>query len=228
MQTILVIEYEPSVADNVTYALGTENFRPIWCATGVEGEALLARGGVDLVVLDVGLPDVNGFELCKRIRLKSDVPIIFLTARADEVDRVVGLEIGADDYLVKPFSPRELTARVKAVLRRSGPRGGAPRPPATGFPFVVDEERFLISYFGAPLRLTRYEYRILEILVAHPGRIYSRDTLMDLAWEEPEASMERTVDAHIKSVRAKLEEGHPGEDPVITHRGLGYSLREEW
>ena len=226
---ILVIEDEPSVADNITYALETEHFHPLWRETGAECLAAIAEESFDLIILDIGLPDVNGFDLCRDIRRSSNVPIIFLTARSGEIDKVVGLELGADDYLVKPFSPRELTARVRAVLRRSG--GGknpAREETLTGLPFAVDRERYRISYFGKPLPLTRYEYRILEILVKHPGRIFSRETLMNRAWEEPESSMDRTVDAHIKSTRAKLEAARRGENPIRTHRGLGYSLREDW
>lgn len=227
---ILVVEDEPSVAENITYALATDNYDPLWCSTGADCIRELAGHSIELVILDIGLPDTSGFDLCRTIRRSSNVPIIFLTARADEIDRVVGLEIGADDYLVKPFSPRELTARVRAILRRTAgdtaPAGEREEIP--GLPFSVDRERFTIAWFGTLLNLTKYEFRILEILIGHPGRIYSREILMDLAWDEPESSMERTVDAHIKSIRAKLEAVRSGEEPIRTHRGLGYSLREEW
>jgi two-component system, OmpR family, catabolic regulation response regulator CreB len=228
-QRILVIEDEPSVAENITYALSTEGFDAVWCATGGEGLARL-KESVDLIVLDVGLPDRNGFDLCREIRRTSNVPVIFLTARADEVDRVVGLELGADDYLVKPFSPRELTARIRAVLRRSGE---PPAPTGAGqaagkTPFSIDRERFAIRYFGEPLTLTRCEFRLLEVLIGQPGRVFSRENLMDRAWDEPDASMERTVDAHIKSLRAKLRAVKPDVEPIDTHRGLGYALRETW
>jgi two-component system catabolic regulation response regulator CreB len=169
---------------------------------------------------------MNGFELCKEIRKTDSTPIIFLTARSGEVDRVVGLEIGADDYLVKPFSPRELTARVKAIFRRIQKNGGDFSAKDETGPFQIDEERYTISYFGSDLGLSRYEYRLLKVMIERPGRVLSRDQLMDLAWEEPEASMDRTVDAHIKSLRAKLKKVKPSEDPIQTHRGLGYSLKE--
>jgi two-component system catabolic regulation response regulator CreB len=240
-QKILVVEDEPAVADTLTYALSTDGFTPVWCATGREGLAALAKGDVDLVILDVGLPDANGFELCKTIRKNSQVPVIFLTARSGEVDRVVGLEIGADDYLVKPFSPRELTARVKAVLRRAGGAGdrdaGGPRKAARGAkaaagplppPFVVDEDRFAIRYFGTPLALSRTEFRLLKVLVRRPGWVFSREKLMELAWDAPDCSLERTVDAHVKALRAKLRAVRPDVDPIRTYRGTGYSLKEEW
>jgi two-component system catabolic regulation response regulator CreB len=230
-QKILVVEDEPAIADNITYALATEGFEPTWCATGREGLAALAGGDFALAILDVMLPDTSGFEVCREIRRSSRLPVIFLTARAEEVDRVVGLEIGGDDYVVKPFSPRELVARVRAVLRRSGgePPAAEPAPPAAArTPFEVDEGRHSISYRGRALELSRYEYRILRILVARPGWVYSRARLMEMAWEEPGTSMERTVDAHIKSLRAKLREVEPEVEAIVTHRGVGYSLREDW
>jgi two-component system catabolic regulation response regulator CreB len=225
-EKILIVEDESSIADNLTYALKTEGFEVLWASTGEKGKALLGQGGISLVILDVGLPDINGFELCKEIRKTDSTPIIFLTARSGEVDRVVGLEIGADDYLVKPFSVRELTARVKAIFRRSQ-QGRASRLQKNGTgPFEIDEGRYAITYFGADLGLSRYEYRLLKVMIERPGRVLSRDQLMDLAWEEPEASMDRTVDAHIKSLRAKLKKVRPDLDPIQTHRGLGYSLKE--
>jgi len=228
---ILLIEDEPGIADNVSYALATEGFEPVWRATGREGLAEIGKGGVQLVILDVMLPDMDGFAVCREIRRGSDLPVIFLTARADGTDRVVGLEIGGDDYVVKPFSPRELVARVKAVLRRSpGERRPAAKPAAGRKPppFTIDEERLVISYFGKKLALSRYEFRILKVLVERPGWVYSREKLMSMCWEDPAASMERTVDAHVKSIRAKLHAVTPGREAINTHRGLGYSLAEDW
>ncbi len=236
LPSILIIEDEPAIADTLVYALQTEGFAPEWCATGRAGLAAHAQKNFALIVLDVGLPDGSGFEICKTIRKNSAVPVIFLTARNTELDRVLGLELGGDDYLVKPFSPRELTARVKAILRRtngsqekchvirdtaSGP-GAKPGAPAE---FVVDEERCAISFRGTALELTRYEFRLLKALAAKPGRVFSRDQLMAAAWEDPGASLDRTVDAHIKTLRAKLHAVAPDADPIQTHRGLGYSLR---
>jgi two-component system catabolic regulation response regulator CreB len=227
-QRILVVEDEPAIADTITYALQTEGFEAEWCSTGEESLRILARAPADLIVLDVGLPDRNGFDLCKEIRRTSAVPIIFLTARASEVDRVVGLEIGGDDYVAKPFSPRELAARVKAVLRRMPSGQGEPNPARVHSPFVIDKERMKIWYFGTPLELSRYEFRIIEVLVGRPGWVYSRDKLMEMVWESPESSMDRTVDTHVKTVRAKLKAVKPDLDPIQTHRGAGYSLRESW
>ncbi|MDQ3625300.1 MAG: two-component system response regulator CreB [Verrucomicrobiota bacterium] len=226
---ILVVEDEPSILDNIVYSLETEGFEPHGCATGGEAQAALQRGEFALVVLDVGLPDMLGFELCKEIRGHSNVPIIFLTARAAEIDRIVGLEIGGDDYVVKPFSPRELCARVKAVLRRvrALPAGGEQGKGSTAAgPFRIDEERAQIHFFGKRLALSGTEFRLLRALCQRPGRVYSRAQLMEIAWEDPGAALERTVDAHIKSLRAKLKEARPDVEPVETHRGFGYSLRE--
>ena len=226
---ILIIEDEPAIADTLVYALKTEGFEPHWCATGEAGLAALAVHAFALVVLDIGLPDGSGFEFCKTIRVRSTIPVIFLTARSSEMDRVVGLEIGGDDYLVKPFSPRELTARVKAILRRSQGNGGTPTvavPAAATATFSIDEARCRIVYRGQSLDLTRYEFRLLRVLAAQPGRVYSREQLMASAWEEPGASLDRTVDAHIKTLRAKLRLIDPEKDQIQTHRGLGYSLRE--
>ena len=229
---VLVVEDEPSVADNITYALATEGFTPDWCQTGEAAQTVLSTGEIALVILDVGLPDINGFELAKAIRRHSDVPIIFVTARAEEVDRIVGLEIGADDYLVKPFSPRELTARVKAILRRTerqqqGNVESQSMHMQFSSPFQLDEARHLLSYYGVALSLSRYEFRLCCLLVKHPGHVYSREQLLQLLWESPEMSLERTVDTHIKTLRQKLKDIRPDKDPIVTHRGVGYALKEE-
>ncbi|MFH0880117.1 MAG: two-component system response regulator CreB [Lentisphaerota bacterium] len=226
MASILIVEDEPSVSENIAYALSTEGFAPLCCATAGAALKLMRENAVVLAILDVGLPDRSGFDLCKEIRRTSDVPVIFLTARGGEVDRVVGLEIGADDYMVKPFSPRELTARVKAILKRCDPARSSTRAGPT--PFLVDEEKRTIRYFDTTLSLTRYEFRLLVALVRRPGRVFDRETLMAQAWDEPEASMDRTVDAHIKSLRAKLKAVKPEVEAIVTHRGMGYSLKEDW
>lgn len=215
---ILLIEDEAAIADSVVYALEREGYAVRWHTLGRAGLADFAQAGADLLILDVGLPDQSGFDVCRSVRQTSAVPILFLSARADEIDRVVGFELGADDYVPKPFSPRELVARVRAILRR-----GQPAPEA-GHVLKHDTLRAQISLQGRPLELTRYEYRLLAALMAEPERVFSRAQLMDRAWDEPEASFERTVDAHIKSLRAKLRERDPLFDPIRTHRGLGYSF----
>ncbi len=227
--TVLVVEDETAIADTIQYALETEGFTPVLATTGQEALERFAAAPVDLIILDIGLPDTSGFELCKQIRQQSDVPIIFLTARNEEVDRVVGLEIGGDDYVVKPFSPRELTARVKAILRRSHPNGSqnnCGRLPADGV-WQIDGAKRQIIYFGQLLDLSRTEYDLLCTFIRRPGQVFTRDQLMAAAWEEPDASMDRTVDAHIKNLRAKLKTAKPDVDPIVTHRGTGYALKED-
>lgn len=221
-RTILIVEDEPAIVDTIQYALETEGFRTACAGSGREALAVLAGKPADLIVLDVGLPDLNGFELCKRIRKGSTVPILFLTARSEEIDRVVGLEIGGDDYVTKPFSPRELSARIKAILRRTVIHD----KDADHLVFTVDAQKQRITCLGTHLELSRYEYLILKTLINRPGRVYSRRQLMELAWDEPDSSMERTVDAHIKNLRAKLKTVRSDFDPIVTHRGSGYSLKE--
>ena len=224
-QRILVVEDEPAIADTIVYALTTDGFEPHWCATGGAALDATRAGAFALAVLDVGLPDVNGFELFKQLQQVRDLPAIFLTARSNEIDRVVGLELGADDYVAKPFSPRELVARVRTVLRRVQRPASAPLAASSGA-FDVDDERKAIRFHGRALDLSRTEYRLLKVLIERPGRVFSRDELMDRAWDDPASAFDRTVDAHVKALRAKLREAAPDEDPIVTHRGLGYSLRE--
>ena len=226
-QKILVVDDEPSIADNIVYALSTEGFEPHWRSTGESALQQIRLDDYALIILDIGLPDINGFELARKIKGESSIPIIFVTARSDEIDRVVGLELGADDYVVKPFSPRELSARVKAVLRRVGngvPIAQADQIDGPGI-FEIDEQRFSICYRGSRLELSRTEYRLLKILAQSPGRVYSREQLMDHAWEHAGFSLERTVDTHIKTIRRKLKAVYGEDDPIVTHRGIGYSLR---
>lgn len=225
--TILIIEDESAIAENIAFAVSTENMTPLSAETAGAARDLLKRHTVDLIVLDVGLPDENGFDFCRNVRRSSTVPIIFLTARSEEVDRIVGLELGADDYMSKPFSPRELTARIKAILRRT--QNGATPKPSEGKPdaFHVDPNRKQILYHGQPLTLSRYEYRMLELMIDHPGQVFSRAQLMDAAWEEPDSSYDRTVDTHIKTLRAKLREIRPDSDCLQTRRGWGYCLKED-
>ncbi len=221
---ILLIEDEMAIADTLVYALRTEGFTPEWRATGREGLEAFAKQAFVLVILDVGLPDMSGFDLCRDLRTRTAVPVLFLTARNSEIDRVVGLELGGDDYVTKPFSPREVTARVRAILRRTNPVSQR-ECHLMGDIFFVDEDQKAVRFRGVVLELTRYEYRLLAVLLARPGRVYSRDELMTQAWEDPGASMDRTVDAHIKTLRAKLRAVAPDEDRIQTHRGEGYSIK---
>jgi len=223
---ILVVEDEPAIADTIVYALRTEGFRVTWLSTGGEALRALASTSYELMILDVGLPDTSGFDVCREVRKTSEVPILFLTARSAEVDRIVGLELGGDDYVAKPFSPREVAARVKAILRRTAGNGGPDISDSEHSPWHIDRQRRTIAYHGEALDLPRNEYNLLAVLLEHPGWVYSREHLMDLAWEAPESAMARTVDTHIKTLRARLRKIRPDEDPIQTHRGVGYSLRD--
>ena len=220
MPRILVVEDETAIADTVLYALHADGHAVRHCLLGGDALRLQREHPFDLAVLDVGLPDMDGFTLFRRLRELADLPVIFLTARDGEVDRVVGLELGADDYVTKPFSPRELAARVRAVLRRGVP--GQRMSQAPGFEHDVDGH--CIRYHDRLLDLTRYEYGLLAALLARPGAVLSRAQLMDRVWGDAPESSDRTVDTHVKTLRAKLHEAAPGYDPIRTHRGLGYSL----
>ena len=228
--SVLVVEDEPTIAETILYALETEGYRVTHAETGNAALENFVDEQPAFVILDVGLPDITGFEVCRELRKSSDVPILFLTARDGEIDRVVGLEIGADDYVVKPFSPRELTARVNAILRRnkrgidSGSSGAGDGEISVGR-FTLHLDRYQGSLDGVELDLSRYEFGMLKVFLEHPGRVYSRDQLMGLVWDEPEAALDRTVDAHIKTLRKKLHAVDADFAPITTHRGLGYALQ---
>jgi two-component system, OmpR family, catabolic regulation response regulator CreB len=219
--TILIVEDELAIADSIAYALRTDGFTPLHVSLGAHAlDAMRAADPPVLVVLDVGLPDQNGFDVCRQLRQFSNVPVIFLTARSDEIDRIVGLEIGADDYVTKPFSPRELVARIRVVLRRLAP------PPVAAAPvrFELRQHEARVVFCGQPLDLTRYEYLLLKTLLERPGHVLSRAQLMDRVWSDSPDTLDRTVDAHVKSLRAKLRAIDPASEPIQTHRGMGYSL----
>ena len=233
---ILIVEDEPAIADNIQYVLENDGLDTLLATTGGAVAPLLAAHVINLILLDVGLPDMTGFDLLKEIRRHHQTPVIFLTARNTELDRVLGLEIGADDYVAKPFSPRELAARVKVVLRRARPPvappaagEGAGPAPGRGAPseFAVNPARRQVSFRGQGLELSKYEYEILTTFIRRPGHVLSRDQLMELVWDEPGSSLDRTVDVHIKNIRAKLRAVAPDADPIVTHRGSGYSLRDD-
>lgn len=223
---VLIVEDEPGIADTLQYALRTDGFEPAWAATGEEALSQFKAQPPSLVILDVGLPDTSGFEVFKRLREVADVPVVFLTARSNEIDRVVGLELGADDYVAKPFSPRELVARVRSILRRSAKAAAAP-PAAPALPLSVDEGKRQIRFYGKLLELSRYEFGLLQTLASRPGHVFSRDTLLARVWGDDTESLDRTVDAHVKTVRAKLKAVAPLLEPIRTHRGAGYAIAED-
>jgi len=216
---ILIVEDEQAIADLLRGYLRREGFDVVWAASGEQALDELGRHPVRLVVLDIGLPGIDGFEVCRRLRGRTAVPILILSAREDEVDRVAGLEAGADDYVVKPFSPRELVARVKAILRRA--RDGAVLEETLSAGDVqLDRRSRGVSVGGEPVELTGREFELLAALMAHPGAVLSRERLLELAWQGEFPGGTRTVDVHVAQLRAKL--GRP--NLVQTVRGAGYKL----
>lgn len=225
---ILLLEDEQAIADTLLYALQSEGFEVRHVRLAREALAAFEQTPPDLAILDVGVPDGNGFDVCRAIRKTSELPIVFLTARHEEIDRVLGLELGADDYVVKPFSPREVCARVRAILRRSAAAApsAAPAPEATATGVLtLDEKAQRISCAGELLALTRYEFLLLSTLLKRPQRIFSRSELMELVWGGAPHTSDRTVDAHVKLLRAKLREHGLQAEVIQTHRHMGYSLR---
>jgi two-component system, OmpR family, catabolic regulation response regulator CreB len=210
---ILVVEDDPGILEVLEYALRADGHDVRSVARGAE--AIERAVGMDCVILDVGLPDMDGFEVCRRLRRVSEVPVVFLTARSEEIDRVVGLEIGADDYVAKPFSTRELLARIKAVRRRLD------RTPAAAGGLQIDVDRHAVTWRGQAVDLSRMEFELLAVLAAQPGRVFTRAQLLDRAWPDGGCVTDRTVDAHIKSLRRKFS----GADLIETIRGVGYRLR---
>lgn len=221
---VLLFEDENNIAENLKYALKTEGILCEHCSTAQDGLNKFNKDKFDLIILDVGLPDKSGFDVCKEIRQTSKIPIFFLTARADEVDKILGLELGADDYITKPFSPREVTARIRSFFRRFGDTAKSTESKKI-FDFLIIEDRFQIKYKNIDLELRRYEFGILKFLLENPGRVYSRTQIMEKVWQEPDMSLERTIDTHIKVIRAKIK--NISDDEVIqTHRGIGYSIKD--
>jgi DNA-binding response OmpR family regulator len=225
--TVLLVEDEPSVGELVRGYLSRDGYRVIWVRTGEEALVELERHPIRLVLLDIGLPGKDGFDVCREIRARSYVPILMLTARDEEPDRIVGLEVGADDYITKPFSPRELVARVAAVLRR-GPRlraderqvVAAPRPPLTVGNVSIDRDRHEVCIDGTPLAVTATELRLLSALAHHRGRVLSRMQLIESVYGSDHHITERTIDTHVRNLRAKLVAA--GAPVVETVHGVGY------
>ena len=223
---VLVVEDDPRISDVLEYALKAEGYDVQTAQRGREAAESARKSAPGVIVLDVGLPDIDGFEVCRIVRTFSEVPVIFLTSRSDEIDRVVGLEIGGDDYVVKPFSPRELLARIKAILRRK-------RPDATRTEhcteaqlqygsITIDPEKFRVHCEGREIILTAQEFKLLELLVKHPGRVFTREQVLNRAWGDGGLVTDRTIDVHVKSLRKKF-----GQFEFIeTVRGIGYRARE--
>ncbi|HEY8991919.1 MAG TPA: two-component system response regulator CreB [Luteolibacter sp.] len=226
MPRVLLVEDEPAIADTLVYALETERFEVTHALTGRAALDAFAAEPHDFLILDIGLPDMSGLDVCRTLRETTTVPVLFLTARDGEIDRILGLELGGDDYVTKPFSPREIVARVRAILRRTQGTGDSPAAEPTSVrPLHHDATSMRIHCHGQALDLTAHEYKLLLVLLGQPGRVFTRDQLLDRAWDDPGAVTDRTIDAHVKSIRAKLRACQPGaEDFIQTRRGLGYLL----
>jgi len=222
---ILIIDDDQRLAGMVSNYLGEADFRVTAAHTARDGEQRLKREQFDALILDLMLPDANGLEVCRRIRQTSDVPILMLTARGDAMDRVVGLEIGADDYLPKPFEPRELLARLRAILRRKS--GASPQDMKRYGRLEIDRGGRRVLVDGEERTLTSYQFALLDALASHAGRVMSRDALMDLTRGETLEAFDRSVDVHVSRIRAAIEDDPKKPRRIITVRGAGYVFARE-
>ena len=222
-RTILIVEDEEKLAMVMADYLQQAGFNTICLGDGTAVVPWVREHKPDLILLDLMLPGKGGLDICKEIRAFSSLPIIMTTARVEEIDRLLGLELGADDYICKPFSPREVVARVKAVLRRAGDGGATIR--ATGL--ILDESRYLATLHGHDLDLTAVEFNLLQFLAANPGRIYGRDTLMDHIYPDDRVVADRTIDSHIKKLRKKISAIYPAEELIHSVYGVGYKFESE-
>ncbi|MEY3254279.1 MAG: hypothetical protein RJA01_285 [Actinomycetota bacterium] len=225
MTKILIVEDEASFSEALEFLLGKEGFSIVTAATGTEALRKFEQGGIDLVLLDLMIPEVSGIEVCRQIRAKSKIPIIMLTAKDSEVDKVVGLEIGADDYVTKPYSSRELVARIRAVLRRNG---NDDVESASGLLTVggvkMDVDRHQVSVNGSAISLPLKEFELLEFLMRNAGRVLTRMQLIDRVWGSDYVGDTKTLDVHIKRLRAKIETDPANPTVIQTVRGLGYKM----
>jgi DNA-binding response OmpR family regulator len=227
-QTILVVDDEPEIVRLVRSYLEQDGYRVVTAYNGEEALYAARHEKPDLVVLDVLMPKMDGLEFTRRVRREQDVPIIMLTARAEETDRIVGLEMGADDYVTKPFSPREVVARVRAVLRRAQPSEARELPPVLRVgPIKLDRATHIVTVDGEPADLTPTEFDVLDTLMSMPGRVYSRAEILEAVQGVAFEAYERTVDAHVKNLRKKIEPDAADPTYILTVRGVGYRLNPE-
>ena len=227
MSKILVVDDEQSIVDVLTYNLSKAGHQPIVARDGETALRLARAERPDLVILDLMLPGIDGLDVCREIRKDGDLPIIILTAKDEEIDRVVGLELGADDYVVKPFSVRELMARVKSVLRRAQPRPAESAQPLQVGDLRLDMTRREAAWRSTPFELTAIQFELLRVLMASPGRVFSREELLDQVWGYDYFGDTRTVDSAVKRLRARLREVAPDAELVVTVRDAGYKLNDD-
>ena len=224
MTRVLIVEDEDSISDPLSYLLRQEGFEVAVAATGPDGLAEFDRGGADIVLLDLMLPGLSGTEVCRSLRTKSSVPVIMLTARDSEIDKVVGLELGADDYVTKPFSTRELVARVRAVLRRGAEPEDDPGTTLESGPVRMDVERHVVTVDGEQLAMPLKEFELLELLLRNAGRVLTRGQLIDRVWGADYVGDTKTLDVHVKRLRAKIEPDPGAPRYLVTVRGLEYKF----
>ncbi|MFR9780311.1 response regulator transcription factor [Micromonospora sp. MS34] len=225
MSRVLVVEDEESFSDALSYMLRKEGFEVSVAATGPSALTEFDRTGADIVLLDLMLPEMSGTEVCRQLRQRSHVPIIMVTARDSEIDKVVGLEIGADDYVTKPYSPRELVARIRAVLRRQSTEAAeSGAPTLAAGPVRMDIERHVVTVDGAPVQLPLKEFELLELLLRNAGRVLTRGQLIDRVWGADYVGDTKTLDVHVKRLRSKLEPEPSAPRYIVTVRGLGYKF----
>jgi two-component system response regulator RegX3 len=226
MTRVLVVEDEESFSDALSYMLGREGFEAVVAATGPDALAEFDRAGADIVLLDLMLPGLPGTEVCRALRSRSNVPIIMLTAKDSEVDKVVGLELGADDYVTKPYSARELVARIRAVLRRRGDVEVSADGALEAGPVRMDVERHVVAVDGEPVALPLKEFDLLELLLRNAGRVLTRGQLIDRVWGSDYVGDTKTLDVHVKRLRAKIEPDPANPKHLVTVRGLGYKFEQ--
>ena len=224
MTRVLVVEDEESYSDALAYMLRKEGFEVAIAATGPDALTEFERSGADIVLLDLMLPGLPGTEVCRRIRATSNVPVIMVTAKDDEVDKVVGLELGADDYVTKPYSPRELVARVRAVLRRGHEAPDLDLAALESGPVRMDVDRHVVTVDGADTRLPLKEFELLEMFLRNPGRVLTRGQLIDRVWGADYVGDTKTLDVHVKRLRSKIEPDPAQPTHLVTVRGLGYKF----
>jgi len=222
MRKVLVVDDDAHIRDVVCFALRRAGYQPLAAGDGKAGLEMAARELPALIILDVLMPELDGTEVCRRLRAQSDVPLIFLTSKDEEVDRILGLELGADDYVVKPFSPGELVARVKAVLRRKGGTAATESERLVRGPLVLDLEAHAASWAGTEVPLTATEFALLKVFAAQPRRAFTRDNLMAATYANARFVSDRTIDSHVRHIRAKFQA--LGGDPIETVHGVGYKL----